>query len=184
MSKSKNVTKMVARVILLAFISLIVGTMVYNWNARTLTGNSMPMPFGMGMSVVLSGSMEPTLSVDALVFVKKADHYEVGDVVVYQDGHALVIHRLISIDGDQAVTKGDHNNVADNPISVSAIKGKMVGHIPLAGAVVRFFKTPVGSVLLIVAAIALFEIPHRRDRKKATDEQEKIREEIRKLKGE
>lgn len=184
MSEAKRKAKSVGRVILLVVISLIIGATAYGWNARTLTGNAMPMPLGFGISVVLSGSMEPELSVNDLVFVREADGYNVGDVVVYQDGSSLVIHKIISIDGDEVITKGVANPTADDPITASAIKGKAVAHIPLAGAAVRFFKTPVGSVLLILAAIALFELPHRRERKKAADEQEKIKEEIRKLKGE
>lgn len=184
MSETKHKIKSVGRVILLAVISLIIGMMVYSWNAQTLAGNAMPMPFGVGMSVVLSGSMEPELSVNDLVIVRETDGYEIGDIVVYQDGSSLVIHRIVSIEDSTVITQGDANNVADAPISASAIKGKEVVHIPFVGAAMRFLKTPVGSILLIIAAIVLFELPHLRERKKAADEQEKIKEEIRKLKGE
>lgn len=184
MSETKRKIKSVGRVILLAVISLIIGMMVYSWNAQTLAGNAMPMPFGVGMSVVLSGSMEPELSVNDLVIVRETDGYEIGDIVVYQDGSSLVIHRIVSIEDGTVITQGDANNVADAPISASAIKGKEVVHLPFVGVVVRFLKTPVGSILLIIAAIVLFELPHLRERKKAADEQEKIKEEIRKLKGE
>ena len=143
----------------------------------------MPMPFGVGLSVVLSGSMEPTLSVNDLVVVREADSYEVGDVVVYQDGSSLVVHRIISVNGDEIITQGDANNKADEPITASAVKGKMMLSIPFVGAILQFIKTKVGFILIIVATIALFEVPHLRERKKAADEQEKIKEEIRKLKG-
>ena len=43
------------------------GINVYLWNASSLAGNAMPMPFGFGMAVVLSGSMEPVLSVNDLL---------------------------------------------------------------------------------------------------------------------
>ena len=184
MSKVKKKLKTVGRIVLLGVISLIIGLGVYSWNAKTLTGNAMPMPFGVGMSVVLSGSMEPELSVNDLVIVCKADGYEIGDTVVYQDGSALVVHQIISKDGDEVVTKGLANNTADHPITVSDIKGKAVAHIPLVGAIVRFLKTSMGTVLLIIAAILLFELPYLKERKKAAEEQEKIKEEIRKLKGE
>ena len=109
---------------------------------------------------------------------------KLNDVVVYQDGNALVIHRIISADENEILTKGDANDVADEPISLSAIKGKAVAHIPFVGTLVRFLKTPVGFILIIVAAIALLELPNMRERKKATQEQEKIKEEIKRLKGE
>lgn len=184
MSETKRRLKSIGRILLLIVISLVIGIKVYTWNAQTLTGNSMPMPFGWGVSVVLSGSMEPELSVNDMVFVQEQDSYSENDVVVYQDGSSLVIHRIISIDGDTVITKGDANNTADKPITLSAIKGKEMARIPAVGAAVRFLKTPVGSVLLIIAAIALFELPYLRTRKESTDEIEKIKEEIRKLKDE
>lgn len=180
----KRKLKRVGRVILLCLISLIIGATIYGWNARTLTGNDMPMPFGIGMSVVLSGSMEPVLSVNDLVIVRKAADYAVGDIVVYQNESSLVIHEIISIDGDEVTTQGRANDTADDPVSVAAIKGKAVAHLPFVGVAVRFLKTPVGTVLLIIAALVFFELPYLQKRKKAEEEKEKIKEEIRKLKGE
>ena len=184
MSETKRKLKTIGRILLLAVISLIIGIRLYSWNAQTLAGNTMPMPFGWGFSVVLSGSMEPTLSVNDLVIVHEQSDYKVDDIVVYQDESILVIHKIVSIDGDVVVTKGDANDVEDQPISTSDIKGKAVFHLPFIGALIRFLKTPVGLILIIAAAIVLFELPHLQDRKKAAEEQEKIKEEIKRLKGE
>lgn len=184
MKETKRKLKSIGRIFLLVVISLIIGIRLYNWNAQTLAGNQMPMPFGVGISVVLSGSMEPTLSVNDLVVVREQNEYKVDDIVVYQDGDMLVIHKIVSVNGDEIITKGDANNVEDEPISVSDIKGKAVFHIPFLGAPVHFIKTPVGFILIIAAAIMLFELPHLQDRKKAAEEQERIKEEIKRLKGE
>ena len=184
MNKPKQKIKSFLRMLLLTVVGIIIGVRLYSWNAQTLAGNQMPMPFGWGISVVLSGSMEPTLSVNDLVIVHEQDSYEVGDIVVYQDGNMLVIHEIRSINGNEIITKGEANDVEDEPISVSDIKGKATFHIPFAGMLVRFLKTPVGFILIIAAAIVLFEIPHLRERKKNAEEQEKIIEEIKRLKGE
>ena len=184
MSKSRRKLQSIGRFIILIIISLSLGIKLYSWNAKTLAGNAMPMPFGWGVSVILSGSMEPALSVDDLVIVREQQKYEQNDIVVYQDGNSLIIHRIISIDGDEAVTKGDANNVADDPIKVSNIKGKALAHIPFAGKVVRFLKSPTGFILLVVAAVALLELPYIRERRKTAENQERIKEEIRLLKGE
>lgn len=184
MSIINSKLKKIGRIILLSVVGLIIGINLYGWNARTLVGNAMPMPFGWGVSVVLSGSMEPALSVNDLVIIREQKSYETGDIVVYQDGSSLVIHRIISIDGDKAVTKGDANNTADQPIEMSAIKGKEVVSIPFVGALLQFLKTPVGFVFIIFAAIVLFELPYMQERKRANEEHEKIKEEIRRLKEE
>ena len=172
----------ILRVALLGIVSLLLGVRLYLWNAETLTGNAMPMPFGWGVSMVLTGSMDPALAVDDLVLVHAQESYEVDDIVVYQDGASLVIHRIISIDGETAVTMGDANNAADDPIAVSAIKGKAVSHIPQIGAAVRFLKSPVGFLLILAAAVVLFELPYLVERKKAEDARAQLKEEIRRLK--
>lgn len=182
MNKTKSTLKKIGRILLLSLLGLMIGINLYSWNARLLVGNAMPMPFGVGASVVLSGSMEPELSVNDLVIVAEQSAYNEGDVVVYQGSSSLVIHRIIAIDGDTVITRGDANNTPDEPITLSAIKGKAVASIPFVGVLVDFIKTPIGFILVILAAIALFEIPYLKERKKADDEREKIKEEIRKLK--
>lgn len=184
MSKTKSKLKKIGRIVLLSVVGLIIGINLYSWNARTLVGNAMPMPFGWGVSVVLSGSMEPALSVNDMVIVREQNEYSEGDIVVYQDESSLVIHRIISIDGDTIITQGDANNTADQPIDISLVKGKSVASLPFMGALVRFLKTPVGFIFVIIAAIVLFELPYLRERKRADDELAKIKEEIRRLKEE
>lgn len=182
--KIKKLSSILLRIIPLAIISLIVGFRLYSWNAKTLVGNEMPMPFGWGASVVLSGSMEPALSVDDLVFVRAQKSYTEGDVIVYQYGSILVIHRIISIDGDEIITQGDANNTADQPIELSVVKGRAVGHIPFVGVIVRFLQSAVGFFIVLIAAVIFFEFPYLRERKRSDEELEKIKEEIRRLKDE
>ena len=182
--KGKNGVKTVGRLFLLALISLVIGVRLYSWNAQVLGGNAMPMPFGYGVTAVLSGSMEPVLSVNDLVIVHAQETYEPGDIVVYQSGHMLVLHRLVALEDGMAVTQGDANNMPDPPIAVSAIKGKAIAQAPGLGAVGLFLKTPAGSVMVLAAAVLLFELPYWRERQKAAEEQERIKEEIRRLKGE
>ena len=92
--------KAALRVTILVLVSLILGVNLYLWNSQSLTGNALPMPFGYGAALVLTGSMEPTFSADDLIFVKEADSFEVGDIVVYQSGSMLVVHRVVEITED------------------------------------------------------------------------------------
>ena len=170
------------RLFILALCGLILGVNVYVLNARNLMHNMMPMPFGYGAAVVLSGSMEPTFSAGDLIIVKQTDEYEVGDIVVYQDRSSLVVHRIIEMD-EQVVTKGDANNVEDGAIELSVIKGKVLFWISGIGNVVSFLKTPIGICLVIVIAIALIEIPRRLEMKQDDEERKKILEEINRLKN-
>lgn len=180
----KSKLNLVGRFLLLAVISLVIGVRLYSWNARVVAGNTMPMPFGWGLSVVLSGSMEPTLSVNDLVIVHEQIDYQVGDIVVYQNGNTFVLHRIVDLDDGTVITQGDANNTPDPPIRLADIKGKAVAQAPGVGAAGLFLKTPAGSLLVIIVAVLLLEVPYGRQRRKAETERERIKEEIRKLKDE
>ena len=174
----------ILRTAFIIVISLVLGVKIYSWNARSLTGNVLPMPFGYGGAVVLSGSMEPAIMVDELILVKAEDHYEIGDVVVFQSGKILVVHRLVAFDGEYIITQGDANNVADDPVPLEHIKGKVICHVPNVGRVVRMLKSPVATLGMIVAALLMVELPYRKEKEKNEEELERIKAEIRRLKEE
>lgn len=174
--------KIVFRYIVLSFIGIVLGLCIYTQNAKGLVRDEMPMPFGYGMSVVLSGSMEDRLSVDDLVIIKATDHFVVNDIVLYQDGDNLVIHRIIEIDGDTVITKGDANNVADEPINKSQIKGVLVYDIAGIGAAVNILKQPVSIIIILVAPLLLTELSYRKEKENDTEELDEIKKMIEELK--
>lgn len=169
------------RRILLVITGLILGLNFYRWNASALAGNALPMPFGTGMAVVLSGSMEPTLEVNDVIIVREADRYDAGDIVVYQSGRTLIVHRIIVKDGETIITQGDANHAADAPIEMRAIKGKVIARIPWLGAVVNVLKTPAGILIVLVVAFVLTEFSFRKEKDKDEKELEAIKAEIRRL---
>ena len=180
----KKAFRMLGRLLPLLVISLVVGISGYSWNARAVGQNAMPMPFGVGMSVVLSGSMEPTLHVNDLVFIRAAESYEQGDIIVYQSGNSLIIHRLLETDGTTAITQGDANNAPDEPFPTYCIKGRLVGRIAGIGAVMRAVKSTPGTLAILAAAIFFLLRSRQNERDAAEAETEKIRQEIEKLKAE
>lgn len=182
--KKKRVWKSLLRVLLLAVCGMVVGLNLYQLNANRLVGNQLPMPLGYGATVVLSGSMEPEFYKGDLIFVKETADYGENDIVVFQEGNILVVHRIIEIHEEEIITKGDANNVADKPITKEVIKGKVIGCIPFIGEIVNWIKTPLGTLLVAAAAIALVEIPHRREKQRDEIERQKIIDEIQRLKEE
>ena len=124
-------------------------------------GQSLPMIAGKGCAVVMTGSMEPDLPVDSLIFVNKTNDYQQGDVIVIQDYYNLVVHRVVFIDENVVITKGDANNTEDEPMPLSAIRGEVVGHIPYIGAGVRIMKTPLGSLMLIGVVLLFWALSNR-----------------------
>lgn len=176
--------KTILRRVLLIFCGIILGINIYMANARSLVGNQLPMPFGYGVAIVLSGSMEPTLSTGDLIVVKETASVAENDIVVYQDGSSLVVHRVVSVDGDSITTQGDANNISDDPTPISAVRGRVIFRIPHVGNLLSMIKSPIGTICLIAVAISLVEIPHRKVKEKDDAERQKIIDEIRRLKDE
>ena len=172
------------RHILLVICGLLLGINIYLVNANNLLGTKMPMPFGYGAAVVLSGSMEPTFSKDDLILVKKTDNIAIGDIVVYQSNNSLVVHRVVSIDDDVVITKGDANNIEDSSFDKSAIKGVVIGCIPGLGIIVNAIKTPAGTVVVLLCAFLLIELSFRKQKESDDKRIEEIKAEIRRLKEE
>ena len=175
---------LILRGIFLIAVSIVLGFNIYSWNAKSLAGNVLPMPFGYGGAVVLSGSMEPTIMTGELILVQEADFYEVGDIVVYQTGHMLVVHRIVGMDAETVTTRGDANNTDDGAVPLTHVKGKVIAHIPHIGKIVKLLKTPAATILLLAGAFLSVEMPFRKEKEKKDEELERIKAEIRKLKEE
>lgn len=178
----------VARRALLVFLGMVLGFNVYLTNAQTVTRNQMPTPFGIGIAVVQTGSMEPALHAGDLLFVKPVGDYDLGDIVVYPSGNSLVVHRIVGISGTTLTTQGDANNTPDTPFQQKEVLGKVVFSVAGLGYVFEFLKTPLGMLMIAGIAIALVELSFRHDKKLAEKDdkealkREIIKEEIRQLK--
>lgn len=113
-----------------------------------------PMAFGLKELAVLSGSMEPTIPVGSIVYVKPmaAEQLEPGDVCTFKlsDGSTLVTHRVVSIDPENRtlVTQGDANDAPDGDLPFAQVVGKGVFHLPLLGFITIYAKTPVGIMCI------------------------------------
>lgn len=185
MTGKKNIKQIivtVSRRLLLIILGLLLGISVYLANARSLIRNDLPMPFGTGIAVVLSGSMEPKLQVGDLIIVREVESYSVGDIVVYRAPRELIVHRIVEIDGDSIITQGDANNSPDEAIDKSDIFGVVVSNIPLLGSVINAIRTPIGIVVLLVLSFALIELSFNKHKKNDDKNIEELRQEIQRLK--
>lgn len=108
-----------------------------------------------GAAVVLSGSMEPALSVNDVIFFVKQDGYKAGDIVVFSDDGTKSVHRIVKSSPKEIVTKGDFNNAEDKPITPDKIIGKVRLKLPAIGAL---FHTKQGGVNAKYASEGLAEM--------------------------
>lgn len=182
--KKKKILKTVGYCVSAVVLCAVLYAVVFTAVVKIKDPQGVAMPFGFGASFVLSGSMEPEISTDDLVFVKKPGKLQVGDVVLYNTGGSNVLHRITKIDGDMITTQGDANNTEDKPFPKSAVLGVYVGKMPSGGKMIRFVTNPpfVMAVvfLLIVAAVTWMFVEEHRKRKKL----DSIKAEIDRLKAE
>ncbi len=82
--------------------------------------------FGYTCFEVRSGSMSPVIQTNDVVLVKIHDKYHVDDIVTFLYDGDYITHRVVQIQGDTIITKGDANNVYDVSVSSSVVVGRVV----------------------------------------------------------
>ena len=112
-----------------------------------------PRALGIQVFNVLSGSMEPTIPVGSMIFVKPMDAEKIdsGDVIAFYSNGVVVTHRVMENRQleNRFVTKGDANDLEDRQkVQYSELLGKVVLHIPMLGDVTAHLTTPLGKVYL------------------------------------
>lgn len=138
--------------------------------------------FGYRFYNVLTPSMEPTIPVGSMVFVKMVEPYElkVGDVITYStstDGSVVVTHRINEINAENGkisfITKGDANKVTDiSPVVSSSVIGKVNLIVPYLGNILTYIQERIWLVVggIISLMLILELISYLLGRKKTKEE--------------
>ena len=82
--------------------------------------------FGYSVLSTETGSMAPTIEKGDIVIIKIGDEIRENDIITYKKNNVLITHRIMNIDGDTIIAKGDYNNTEDEPITKSQVIGKSV----------------------------------------------------------
>lgn len=139
-----------------------------------------PYLFKIKPQIVLSGSMEPEISVGSLVYISEnipPEEIQEQDVIAYRRGEQMqVLHRVIQVDEKKKMfqTKGDANEKADpGMVDFSQYLGKEVFSIPHLGYGADFVQTGgnrfwLGGGILILLAVDFWW--HRKERRENIEE--------------
>lgn len=120
-----------------------------------------PKLLGWQNLVVLSGSMEPNISVGSMIIVSdiEPETLKPGDVITFQvNDSTLVTHRVVSnnIELKQVITKGDANDVNDaTPVEYSHIIGKLFISIPFLGYLSISMQSTFGIAIICTIVFVL-----------------------------
>ena len=108
--------------------------------------------------VVRSESMKPSLNMGDVVIVGPVKgQIKPGDIISYERGGELVIHRVIEVEDRNLQTKGDAVEDPDPwEVSLADVEGVFVFKVPYLGFLSSFVRTSFGwGVLVILPAVLL-----------------------------
>lgn len=117
--------------------------------------------FGYRFYLIMSGSMEPTINVSDAVITKEIDNPQEGDIIAFQYGSSITVHRIIKTytqeTGEKLYqTQGDNNNAIDSGLrNKSDIKGKVIYRVPKVGDAIIFIQRNIVIILILIVGIAI-----------------------------
>ena len=127
---------------------------------------SLPRLLGCQLYAVISGSMEPAVSVGSLVYVRQVQPETVqkDDIIAFYgtvDSGAVILHRVVenrTVDGS-FLTKGDANAQPDlSPVRYDRVLGKAERTVPHLGRLAMLLSGTWGKLSalgLVLAAVLL-----------------------------
>lgn len=140
-----------------------------------------PRIMGQKTFAVLSGSMEPEISVGSIVITESVEPETLtaGQIITYTlEGDTMVTHRVVQNDkiNKQLITKGDANNVEDgSPVSYDQVVGHAKYYLPYVGYISIYIRQPIGIACtcgLLVILILLTFLPDILSKKEKEKEEE------------
>lgn len=149
---------------------------IYQFACIQILGEKLATVGGYAVLEVVSGSMEPTIHVgDLIVINTKQQDYQENDIITFLDEQgAFVTHRILSLDGETMITKGD-NNSSDDPVSsTDKIVGKYVFRIGGMGILLSSLRSPfIMLMIFIVGILICYFLSLDQDGNLILDEEEK-----------
>lgn len=143
----------------------------YNFIQINVLNKSYTNIFGYTYFEIISGSMENEININDYVFVKITNKVKKDDVISFIDKDVVVTHRVVEINDDELITKGDANNANDNPIKKNQIIGKVVFVCKGLGLIVKVITEPIVFISFFVTVL-LFSAAFSDDKKKGSVQSE------------
>lgn len=167
MLKVLKITLRAVQMAVMAVLAVLIIFNLYIIASKKITGSISADFLGFSVAVVSSGSMEPEISVDDMIIIKKQKDYQKGDIITFERDGSLITHRIIEKAENSYMTKGDANNAPDTKeVDFDDVVGKTVFVIPEAGRVIYYLRTPLGMAFIVFVGLLLLELPVLFNKKK------------------
>ncbi len=147
-------------IILLSIIAIIA---ICSFFQISVLGKEYADIFGYTVFKTETGSMSPTIEINDIVFVKLGNHdLNENDIITYKNGKAIITHRIVKMENDTIIAKGDNNNSEDAPITKDSVIGKVVfciNHVAVWKQVFSDIQViiPVCITLILFVIIVLYK---------------------------
>jgi signal peptidase I len=131
-----------------------------------------PVQVGGSASYVITDgiSMLPKFVGDGLVITRAEGNYHVGEVAAYHnaDLKAVVMHRIVALEGNRYVFKGDNNDFSDQYHPTKAdLVGKEWVYWPGAGRYLKLLREPLNFAIVIgIVALLSLRMPRQSRRRR------------------
>ena len=147
--------------IILPALCNVVGTVIILLVITLLLPATLSRALGYEVYNVVSGSMEPSIPVGSMVFVKPMDWREInsGDVIAFYSGSSVTTHRVVEshMYEREFITKGDANENEDlSAVPYGNLIGRVERHIPYVGEITALAASLVGKLYLFAFLLCGF----------------------------
>lgn len=109
--------------------------------------------FGYTAFEVATGSMANTIQIGDIIFVKITDKIQENDIIVFKEEESFITHRLLQIEEDKYITKGDANNSKDKPIQKDQVIGEVVFVVENIGVIRNIIFTPQIFISILISIL-------------------------------
>jgi len=141
--------------------SLILSIIVISYGISLIQVNQvkqkLPTVLGFTGVTVISGSMEPEISVGDYVIIKKPKKEDIqkGTIITFEQNNVLITHRVEDvIDDGLYSTKGDANNIVDSElVRFENIVGISILVFPKLGNLLLWLRTTPGIISIFIGTV-------------------------------
>lgn len=184
MDRVKNITKNIIN-ILCVILFIILALVIYAKLRVSFSNDIHANYFGVRIFEVASGSMEPTLNINDVLLVKvNVDDLQKDDIIAYKSENTIITHRIVMINDNDLIVKGDANNTVDSPIKKDQVIGKVIKVFPHLGIWKKILTEPKILILIFITLLLFDGALSYNGKDKKNNKEEIKKEEVKEIKQE
>lgn len=155
----KKIIKLIGNIIfsiLVLILLFVLGIVIYSFIILDVQEKEYCNIFGYSIFQIETGSMSKTLEIEDIIIVELGnDNINKNDIITFRKDNNLVTHRVVKIEDEKIITKGDNNPKNDEPIEKEDVLGKVKIIIPDVKIWKKVFKEPRVIISLSISLVLL-----------------------------